>query len=123
MLFIPTIKIYSIWLFHLQRGDLITLYLPKILKEFPDFVKEKYTQDEVKKFCDEYGITLKIEEREDDSVSPGTITSQSRAAGSEIAERTNLTITVAIKSKAKEAEDMVPYEPESSTTNNGEANQ
>ena len=104
----------------LVRGDIVTLYLPKILKEFPDFVKEKYTQEEVKKFCDEYGITLKVEEREDDSVSPGTITAQSRAAGSEIAERTTLTITVAIKSKAKEAEDMVPYQNETNTTNNEE---
>ena len=104
----------------LVRGDIVTLYLPKILKEFPDFVKEKYTQEEVKKFCDEYGITLKVEEREDDSVSPGTITAQSRAAGSEIAERTTLTITVAIKSKAKEAEDMVPYQNETNTTSNEE---
>ena len=107
---------------NLVKGDTITLFLPKILKEYPDFVKEKYTLDEVKKFCEEYGITLSIEEKEDDSVDAGTIISQSRAAGSEIAERTNLTITIAKKSKQttqenKTGEDdnsnMVPYENDS----------
>ena len=107
---------------NLVKGDTITLFLPKILKEYPDFVKEKYKLDEVKKFCEEYGITLSIEEKEDDSVDAGTIISQSRAAGSEIAERTNLTITIAKKSKQttqenKTGEDdnsnMVPYENDS----------
>ena len=105
----------------LVRGETITLYLPKILKEYPDFVKENYTLDEVKKFCEEYGITLITEEREDDSVKPGTITAQSRAVGSEIAERSTLTITIAKKSFAKEQEEMVPYQNES-TNNNDNTN-
>ena len=83
---------------NLIKGDTITLFLPKILKEYPDFVKEKYKLDEVKKFCQEYGITLETEEKEDDSVAPGTIIAQNRAAGSEIAERTTLKITIAKKS-------------------------
>ena len=99
---------------NLVRGDTITLYLPKILKEYPDFVKEKYTLDEIKKFCEEYGITLETEEKEDDSVNAGTILSQSRAAGSEIAERTTLRITISKKSETTQTSDegMVPYENE-----------
>ena len=111
---------------NLVRGDTITLYLPKILKEYPDFVKEKYTLDEVKKFCEEYGITLTTEEKEDDSVKVGSIIGQSRAAGSEIAERTTLVITIAKKSKEKEQEEMVPYENDTSstqTTTDEESNQ
>ena len=111
---------------NLVRGDTITLYLPKILKEYPDFVKEKYTLDEVKKFCEEYGITLSTEDKEDDSVKEGSIIGQSRAAGSEIAERTTLVITIAKKSKEKEKEEMVPYENESnnnSTSVNEDTNQ
>ena len=100
---------------NLVKGDPIILYLPKILKEYPDFVKEKYTLDEVKKFCQEYGITLKTEEKEDDSVSPGTIIAQSSAPGSEIADRATLTITLAKKSQAKEDEDMVPYQNDTNT--------
>ena len=105
---------------NLVKGDPIILYLPKILKEYPDFVKEKYTLDEVKKFCEEYGITLSIEEKEDDSVKEGTIIAQSRSAGSDIAERTNLVITIAKKSKEKEKEEMVPYENEESNTTTNE---
>ena len=99
---------------NLVKGDTITLYLPKILKEYPDFVKDNYTLDEVKKFCNEYGITLTTEEREDDSVKEGTIIAQSRAAGSEIAERSTLTITLAKKSQTNENDDMIPYENEES---------
>ena len=102
------------------RGDVITLYLPKILKEYPDFVKEKYTVDEVRKFCQEYNITLNVEEKEDGSVKAGTVIAQSRAAGSEIAERSSITITVAKQPAQTPKEDtktdtdggMVPYENE-----------
>ena len=102
---------------NLVKGDSITLYLPKILKEYPDFVKENYTVEEVKEFCTEYGITLNIEEKEDSEHKQGTIISQSRAAGSEIAERSSLTITVSKNPVKPEGtnddvneDDMVPYE-------------
>lgn len=103
---------------NLVQGDSITLYLPKILKEYPDFVKENYSLDEVKKFCEEYGLTLEIEETIDDDKKEGTIISQSRAAGSEIAERTKLKITISKKSPEPEPQTpteedgMVPYENE-----------
>ena len=102
---------------NLVKGDPIILYLPKILKEYPDFVKEKYTLDEVKKFCQEYGITLKTEEKEDASVPEGTIIAQSSAAGSEIAERSTLTITISKKPKEEDQtkpddSGMVPYDNE-----------
>ena len=112
----------------LVKGDPITLYLPKILKEYPDFVKDKSTVDEVKKFCEEYKLKLNIEEKEDDSVKEGTIIAQSRAAGSEIADNSTLTITVAKKPKQTNNQEnnsnnndddntnMVPYEQESSVT-------
>ena len=97
----------------LVKGDSITLYLPKVLKEYPDFVKEKYSVDEIKKFCEQYEIKLEIEEKEDSSYKEGTVIAQSRAAGSEIAERTTLKITVTKKETQKKEENntdgMVPY--------------
>ena len=99
----------------LIKGDTITLYLPKVLKEYPDFVKEKYSVDEVKKFCEQYEVNLEIEEKEDNTYKEGTIIAQSRAAGSEIAERTTLKITIAKKETEKKEETsvsedgMVPY--------------
>ena len=107
----------------LVKGENIILYLPKILKEYPDFIKEKYSMEEIQKFCKDYDITLTVEEKVDDSVEKGTILSQSRAAGSEIAERTSLTITISKKSdkKPEEVHDhdtgeegMVPYQNEAS---------
>ena len=101
----------------LVKGDTITLYIPKIDKEYPDFVKEGYTLDEVKEFCDEYGLTLEVEEVIDDEKEAGTITYQSRPAGSIIAERVNLKIKVTKKSETEAGSDhtntddgMVPYE-------------
>ncbi len=103
----------------LLNGDSITLYLPKILKEYPDFVKEKYTLSEVQNFCNEYGITLEVEEVINDEEEEGTIVYQSRAAGSEIAERTVLTIRITKKTPTNDDENlqadengMVPYEEE-----------
>ena len=99
----------------LLKGDPIILYIPKILKEYPDFVGEKYSIEEVKKFCEQYGITLEIEEIEDNEHKEGTIVYQSRAAGSEIAERTSLTIRIAKKVQKTETQSddgMVPYKNE-----------
>ena len=114
---------------NLIKGDTITLYLPKVLKEYPDFVKEKYKLSEVEKFCKEYGITLETEEKYDDSVPEGTIIAQSRAAGSEIAERTTLRITISKKTPKKEDEKtkpdsdgMVPYNNDNGDTTNNEGN-
>ena len=102
----------------LVKGETIILYLPKILKEYPDFIKEGYSMEEIQKFCKDYDISLSVEYREDDSKAEGTILEQSRAAGSDIAERTSLVITISKKSEKKDepASDhdttesgMVPY--------------
>ena len=100
----------------LESGDTIILYLPKIEKEYPDFIKEEWTIDEVKKFCEEYGVTLDIEEIEDDTKEEGTITYQSRPAGSIIADKVSLKIKVTKKSK-NNTDGMVPYKGENESNN------
>lgn len=103
---------------NLVKGDTITLYLPEIEKEYPDFVTESWSVDEIKEFCEEYDLTLDIEEVEDDSKDSGTVIYQSRAAGSDIAERATLKIKVTKKtSNASDSgnddvidDGMVPYE-------------
>ena len=102
---------------NLIKGDTITLFLPKITKDYPDFVKEAWTVDEVQKFCDEYGVKLEIEEVEDDTKDEGTVVYQSRPAGSEIADKVSIKIKVTKKTQKTDAidgsdEDMVPYEEE-----------
>ena len=102
----------------LVKGETIILYLPKILKEYPDFIKEGYSMEEIQNFCKDYGISLSVEYKVDDSKEAGTILSQSRAAGSDIAERSSLVITISKKSETKPEEShdhdgsesgMVPY--------------
>ncbi len=103
---------------NLVKEDSITLYLPRMTKEYPDFVSESWTVEEVQTFCDEYGVKLEIEEVIDDEKEEGTITYQSRPAGSEIAEKVSIKIKVTKKTPV-EGEDggtvdegMVPYEEE-----------
>lgn len=100
----------------LTKGDSITLYLPKMEKEYPDFVSEAWSTDEIQKFCDEYGVTLNIEEVEDDTKDAGTVIYQSRPAGSAIVDKVSIKIKVTKKSETNEEGEpnngMVPYEEE-----------
>ena len=78
----------------LVKGDNIILYIPNISTVYPDFVKDKWTINDIKKFCEEYGLSLNVEEVEDDSVEEETVVYQSRIVGSEIIKNTILIIKV-----------------------------
>ena len=90
---------------NLLKGDQITLFIPNILKEYPDFVGESWKLEEVKSFCSEYGIELTVEEREDSSANEGTVIVQSKTAGSDITSNASLKITI-----AKKPIELVPYD-------------
>ncbi len=99
----------------LIKGDTITLYLPKMSKDYPDFVSESWKVSEVRDFCSEYGLKLEIEEVEDNTKEEGTIIYQSRPAGSEIADKASIKIKVTKKSPENNetsTDDMIPYEEE-----------
>ena len=91
----------------LAEGDTITLYIPYLPKEYPNFVTEGYSAKAVQDFCSANKITLSIEEEESDEP-VGKVIYQSRAAGSDVVEGASLTIKVAKKKKA---------EPQQNTTN------
>lgn len=102
----------------LTKGDSITLYLPKMEKEYPDFVSEAWSVDEIQKFCDEYGVTLNIEEAIDNTKDAGTVIYQSRPAGSAIVDKVSIKIKVTKKAPTENEDEesnddgMVPYEEE-----------
>lgn len=77
----------------LGARDSITLTVPDVTIKFPDF--KNYTVKEVKKFCNKYGVILKIEYVSDSSYDNGTIISQSRPEGYTVAAGSELKITVA----------------------------
>ena len=79
----------------LSEGDRITLYIPNINHQYPDFVTEKYSVAEVEEFAEDYGINLTINYEETTEYEPDTIIHQSRAAGTTVVEGARLTITVA----------------------------
>ena len=84
---------------YLEKGDSITLFLPKMVKEYPDFVSEGWSVEEIKEFCNEYGVDITVEEVEDDTKEAGTVIYQSRPAGSEIVDKVSIKIKVTKKSQ------------------------
>jgi len=78
----------------LVPGDKITLTIPKFIVNYPDFVNEVYTIEEVEKFCKENGVTLVKKEKESSTDKDGSIIYQSRTAGTKVVSGTTLTITV-----------------------------
>jgi serine/threonine-protein kinase len=56
----------------------ITLYIPDAYDQYPDFVGEGWTIDEIQAFADKYELRMEIKYEEDGSVAPGTVIKQSR---------------------------------------------
>ena len=61
-----------------RKGDEITLYIPDIYEEYPDFVGENWLVSDVEEFCEKNNIKLTIEYQETNQYAPGKIISQSR---------------------------------------------
>lgn len=88
----------------LSEGDSITLYIPRLNNQYPDFVLDEYTVAEVEEFAEDYNITLNIVYEDTTEYEPGTIIRQSRAAGTTVVSGARLTITVA-REPSSETED------------------
>ncbi len=79
----------------LSKGDTITLYIPDIISKYPNFLDGSYTIEEIRKFCEEYGVTLETKEEIKEGVEDGTIIAQSKPEGYVIRAGTKLIITIA----------------------------
>lgn len=79
----------------LAEGDTVTLYIADIVTEYPDFVEEAWSVDDVKAFCEQYNLNLSIVYEHTNEYKEGTIIKQSRAAGSTVINKASLKITVA----------------------------
>ena len=85
----------------LKEKDTITLYIPNIVTENPNFL-EGFTVKEVEDFCKQYNIELKIEKVPNNEVAEGTILYQSKPEGYTVASGGTLTIRVAEKEEVVE---------------------
>ncbi len=61
-----------------KKGDEITLYIPDVYEEYPDFVSEEWTVSDIEEFCTKNNIKLNIVYEETDKYAAGKVISQSR---------------------------------------------
>lgn len=80
----------------LAEGEEVTLYIPNILENYPDFIEEGYTREEVEAFAEKYGIVLEIEEVETLQYPENTVISQSRDDKTPIRKGAKLTVEIAV---------------------------
>lgn len=89
----------------LEKGDVVTLYIPDIVSTYPDMVEEGWTLTDAEAFATEYGITLKVKDingkviQDYEEYLNEVITNQSRPAGDNIISGITLTITINVDSK------------------------
>ena len=89
----------------LSPKDTITLYIPNVVSKYPNFTDGTYSVEEVQKFCDKYGVTLKVEYVRNTSYNAGVIYDQSRDEGYTIASGTTFIIYVAKDDESGEGEE------------------
>ena len=96
------------------EGDTVTLYIPNIVTQYPDFVAEAWPLSDIQTFCKEYGINLQTEYEETDKYKEGTVIKQSRSKGAKVMSNTTLKITIAKKPVEPDpVEDLLPTNGES----------
>lgn len=78
----------------LKQGDTITLYIPEITAEYPDFTDGSFTLAQIKSWCDTNGVTYLEEYDQTNEYAPGTIYSQSVPAGTKVTTGQRLTIHI-----------------------------
>lgn len=94
----------------LKAGDTITLYIPDVTENYPDFTNGDYTLSDIKAFCDKYNLTLQEEYEQTNAYEAGTIIKQSKPAGSEIIAGMTIKITIAEEPDEEETPDEGTFE-------------
>mgnify|MGYP004530916731 CR=1 FL=1 len=95
----------------LKAGDKITIYIPKKVEKYPNFVTEAWTVEKVSEWANEKGVSLVVEYKETDDYEPGVIIEQSREADSVVTSGATFKIVVA---KARTNYDVTPDKPDDS---------
>ncbi len=107
-----------------KKGDKITLFIPNIVEELPNFAGEGWSLVDAQNFCNEHNITVTVVEQES-AGAPGIIISQSRKAGSNLENVSSITLTVSIAKKPEPTPEPEPSGGDSGNTggNGGNSNQ
>lgn len=78
-----------------SAGTNITLYIPNIVTNYPDFTNGEYTVEDVEDFADTYELTVDVEYVETSEYTPGAIYYQSRPEGQRVVAGQTFRIRVA----------------------------
>lgn len=78
-----------------SAGTNITLYIPNIVTNYPNFTNGEYTIEDIEDFADTYELTVDIEYVETSDYAPGTIYYQSRPEGQRVVAGQTFRIRVA----------------------------
>ncbi len=103
----------------LRAGQTIILYVAKIFAKYPDMVSEGWTENDVNTFAESYELDLIIDYKETDAYREGAVMYQSRAAGSEIVNKSSFRVTIA-KAKTEPDTPSLPDNKDDSNNGNGE---
>ena len=90
----------------ISEGDVVTLYLPELIVEYPDFREEGWTEEQVRNFADQYNIELTVDYKETDELSDSFVLDQSRAPGTTVRSHVMLRVTVAVEPEEEEVEEI-----------------
>jgi len=93
----------------LKEGDTVTLHVPDMTAEYPDFTSNNYSLKDIEAFAEKYELDLTISYEETIDYEVGTIISQSREAGSTVISGMSLKIVIASEptSESEEVIEMV----------------
>ena len=102
-----------------SAGSKITLYIPKMVIKYPDFVGDNWEIKRIEEYTEKYGIKLEIVPIYDNTKEVGTILSQRPKANEEVFEGDVLKIGV-VKHEEETTKPEVTTTKESTTTTKGE---
>lgn len=96
----------------LVEGDSVTLIIPNLIVNYPNFVEEEeWSKEAIENFCKANNITVNFVEQETDTYPEGTIIKQDRVAGTRVKEGYPLTITIAKTKKVEKSKEEPEEEP------------
>lgn len=77
------------------KGHNITLYIPDVIVEYPDFTDGTWSETGIQEFCDKYEINVEFKHVTRPGYQEGEIISQSRPSETPVVKGVTITITVA----------------------------
>jgi len=102
-----------------EKGTEITLYIPNIVKYYPDMVSEGWTLGEARTWSNENNIKLTVKYEETNKYDEGVVIKQSKSPNDILSSGGKLTVTI---SKAKKEDTSSKNNNQTNNKNNNQSN-